>query len=161
MVIILLSAKVLSIKKEQPLIGIIIINFNNNEDTIECIKSLSDLAYKNYRLYLIDNGSLSPIQFNILPNNCNYIKLENNIGFAGGCNVGIKQAMNDKAKYIWLLNNDTLIKKETLSALVNAAEKNTGYSVFGSLVRYYAEPKKIEFGGGYFNNNNTNISNSC
>ena len=137
------------IQHKKPLVGIIIINFNNNEDTMDCIDSCKQLSYRHYKLYLVDNGSDYPIKLNQLSTNNHYIQLDKNIGFAGAVNIGIKKAMRDGASYIWLLNNDTLVKKNTLNSLVKCALKNARYAIFGSIINYYVEPKKIWFGGGY------------
>src|SRR3989338_5704415 len=111
---------------------IIIINYNTEQETIRCLRSIKKLKYKNFEIILIDNNSDN---FNKIKDftkkNCelrikNY-ELNKNTGFTGGVNFGIKKALKNKTNvdYIWLLNNDALVDKNTLTELVKTAkEKN-------------------------------------
>src|SRR5690242_9955962 len=111
-------------------VAIIILNWNNYEDTYECLKSLENLIYSNFDVYLVDNNS-DDNSFTKLINDqdngkftvhINFIKSTANIGFAGGNNLGINQAYNEKYKYFWLLNNDTIVDKYSLGELVETLE---------------------------------------
>jgi len=111
---------------ESPLICIIILNWNGLQDTLACLRSLQDLTYPNYRIILIDNAStdippktvLSQIDSNIC-----FFPLTENLGFAKGCNFGMKYALDKmNPDYILLLNNDTIVEPDFLSKIVNEAE---------------------------------------
>lgn len=86
-----------------------------------------------------------------LKNHIVFIHAGENRGFSAGNNVGIKYALaKNDFEYIWLLNNDTVIEKNTLKNLVNYANQNkTGIS--GSVLKYYNEPDKIQAYGGKIN----------
>ncbi len=73
------------------------------------------------------------------------IKNEDNHGFAGGNNIGIKFAQNViKSEYILLLNNDTVVEKEFLKPLVDMAEKNPEVGMVGPKTYFYhTYPEKI------------------
>lgn len=79
-----------------------------------------------------------------------------NLGFAGGNNVAIRYilAKND-SDYIWLLNNDTVIKKDSLSKLVEKVEfykkENKKIGITGSKLFYYDRPNIINGVGGRYN----------
>lgn len=80
-----------------------------------------------------------------------FIQSSRNGGFAAGNNLAIQyiQTQNDYS-YIWLLNNDTVIKNDALSELVKYAEKNkTG--ITGSSLYYYHNPERIQAYGGHVN----------
>jgi GT2 family glycosyltransferase len=91
-----------------------------------------------------------------LPPGINYpviiIKNKGNYGFAKGNNTALKFALSrNDFKYVWLLNNDTVIEKNSLSALVKEAEKDNKIGFTGSVIRYYDNPELIQaVGGGKF-----------
>jgi hypothetical protein len=80
-----------------------------------------------------------------------FIQSGDNLGFAGGNNIGIRYALvKNDFEYIWLLNSDTVIRKDSLIKLVEFAEKNnTGIS--GSVLTYYDSPNTVQAYGGHIN----------
>ena len=48
-----------------PKVFIIILNWNGWEDTKECLESLDRVAYDNFEVVLVDNGSKDNFQFPI------------------------------------------------------------------------------------------------
>ena len=109
-------------------VTIIIPNYNGADFLGECIESLRYQTYKNFDVLVIDNGSsddsleylrdLESYEKNL---NIRVIYLDENLGFAGGVNVGL--AASD-SKYIILLNNDTQVFPDYVERLVNAIEKS-------------------------------------
>ena len=85
-----------------------------------------------------------------LPSNKKLILIQNekNDGFPGGCNIGMKYAVNKGTDYILLLNNDTVVDKNFLCELVDFAETKSSIGVVGSKIYYYYEPNKIQAAGG-------------
>lgn len=136
----------------QPLVYIIIVNYKNYSDTIECIESLERIDYKNYRIIIIDNNSSNNSE-EILK--CKFpkhiiLKTKNNLGFAYGNNVGIKIAIHNNADYILLLNNDTVVEEDFLSKMVLCAENNKNVGIVGGKIYNYFMPETIDYAGGYF-----------
>lgn len=81
-----------------------------------------------------------------------FIQSGDNLGFAGGNNVGIRYALaKDDFDSVILLNNDTVIKKDTISNLVNARMKLNEKAIYGGRIYYYSESNKIWYDGGKFN----------
>lgn len=76
------------------------------------------------------------------------IKNEKNDGFPGGCNVGMRYALNQGTDYILLLNNDVIVNENFLSELVDFAETDSSVGIVGSKIYYYYEPNKIQAAGG-------------
>jgi GT2 family glycosyltransferase len=71
-----------------------------------------------------------------------------NLGFAGGNNVGLRHVlMRGDSKYVWLLNNDTVVHCDALSRLVERMGES-GAGICGSTIPFYAEPEKIWARGG-------------
>lgn len=77
-----------------------------------------------------------------------FIQAEENGGFASGNNLAIKYSLKkNDFNYIWLLNNDTVINKDTLSRLYNfyqEIEYTNNIGILGSQIMYYSEPNKIQ-----------------
>jgi GT2 family glycosyltransferase len=75
-----------------------------------------------------------------------------NLGFAGGCNVGLRLAMaRGDADYVWLLNNDTVVDPGALNALIGTAISQPGAGLIGSTLLYFYRPDLVQaMGGGTF-----------
>lgn len=85
--------------------------------------------------------------------NCKLILLHTggNLGFAGGCNVGIRYALHQQdCGYIWLLNNDTVVDTKALRMLVEYNKVHTT-SICGSKLLYYYDPSRIQALGNSLN----------
>ena len=109
---------------EIPLVSIIILNFNAGKLLLNCIESLTKLTYQNIELIVVDNNSSDNSQ-----NECKQkfpqIKLiqnQNNSGYCGGNNIGIKEA---KGEFIVILNPDTVVEPNLIEILINK------YSIHG------------------------------
>lgn len=110
-------------------IAIIILNYNGEKDTIECIESIAKLSNVNCKplVIIVDNGSKKEFKFQNLKleqSKVKTIRTEKNLGFTGGNNLGIKYALNQKSDYIMILNNDTILDKNIVDNLINCLEKN-------------------------------------
>lgn len=150
----------------EKLVYIILINYNSKVHTIECLESLSELNYINYRIIIVDNNSIDNDFDKVKSkyNNVYIINNKKNYGFAGANNIGIKYALDNKADYILLLNNDTTVDKDFLSVLVNESEKNKKVAICTSKILYYGSKNKIWYGGGgisYFKGNSQIYNLNC
>mgnify|MGYP001598031286 FL=1 len=99
-----------------PKVFIIIVNWNGKQDTLTCLSSLQSLDYSNYHVIIVDNGSKDDSISAIKLQFPHHLLLENqtNLGFTGGNNVGIQYALNHKADFVLLLNNDTKVSPDLL-----------------------------------------------
>jgi hypothetical protein len=138
--------------KITPCVVIVLLNWNGYQDTLECIESLKKITYSNYKVVVVDNASSGDdiarlneqIGLTILANN-------KNLGFPGGCNVGMQYAMGYGADYIVLLNNDTIVAPDFLAELVKTAESDKNIGIVGSTTYYYYQQNKIQYNGGKIN----------
>jgi hypothetical protein len=72
-----------------------------------------------------------------------------NLGFAGGCNVGMRYALAvGDFDYVWLLNNDTVVPPDALGALVERMEQDPGSGLCGSRIIFYDDPTTVQCLGG-------------
>lgn len=75
------------------------------------------------------------------------IRSDQNLGFAGGCNLGAEYAISAGAEYVWFLNSDTVVNPYSLTALLDCA-RSSGFDVVGSLVCRDEACADIEFAHG-------------
>jgi len=128
---------------------ILLLNWNGWKDTLECVESCRNLSYPNFRLLLVDNGS-SDSSESILRERfpeTEFIQTGANLGFAGGNNVGIRHALTKGADYVWLLNNDTVVEPDALSALVQVAKADKKVGMVGSKIVYHGDPNLLWYAG--------------
>ena len=131
-------------------ITIVILNWNGYEDTSECIISLQKITYDNYQIVVVDNGSDAD-DSNKLKNNFPTIKVlrsDVNLGFTGGNNLGIKYCLEEKADFILLLNNDTIVEPNFIQPLLDIFENNPNVGIAAPQINYFDEPKKVWTEGG-------------
>jgi len=135
----------------QPKVFIILLNWNNWHETRECLESLEKIDYSNFEIVLVDNGSNSSDIENIKEANMQHTLYNpNNLGFAGGNNVGIKYALERGADYVLLLNNDAIAAPDFLTELVNAGESDKSFGILGSRIYKYGTDDVV-FDGGEIN----------
>ena len=134
-----------------PLVYIILVNYNGYEDTIECVKSLKSVSYSNYKIVIVDNAStnnsLTYLKSSL--KECIIIESKENLGFAGGNNLGIDYALNNGSEYVMLLNNDTLVESNFLELMLRKFKENTDIGLVGCKIMYYPKKDVIWYGGGY------------
>jgi len=126
----------------KPIVCVIVLNYNNLDDTLECLESLQNLEYENYRILLVDNGSNEEI-YNGIRKKYPYIecmRLGHNAGYAGGNNAGILKVL-DKADYIFIVNNDVVVEKNVLNAMVEEMENDERIAACQPVVKYYGSEK--------------------
>lgn len=136
-----------------PKVSIIILNWNVWADVRECLESLAKVRYDNFDVILIDNASKEKICFGQTEYaNLKLIQVfnEENIGFAGGNNQGIKMALDNGADYVLLLNPDTVVASDFLENLVRVVSRNDKIGMAGPLIYFYppGQPQKVWAAGG-------------
>ena len=128
---------------------VVILNYNSSKDTIELYNSLIGF-YPNIKLIVVDNNSEQEEKELLLKSiDSNFLIFNKfNIGYAGGNNIGIKKAIKEDAKYVWILNPDIEINKNTLPILLKTIESNKNIAAVGPRICYSNIPSKIYSDGG-------------
>ena len=109
---------------ENPLVSVIVLNYNAGELLLNCIESIKKSAYKNLEIIVVDNISTDKSQ-EICKEKYPDIKLiqnNENFGYCEGNNIGIREAKGD---YIIILNPDTIVESNWIEELISA------YNAFG------------------------------
>lgn len=133
-----------------PKVAIVLLNWNGWRDTACCLSTLQQLHYDNFRVIVVDNGSTDDSVLHLREQFSWITLLETgkNLGFAGGCNVGIRYALADAAGFVWLLNTDTKVDSKTLDALIVTARRDERIAAVGSAMYSMAEPDRLQAWGG-------------
>jgi hypothetical protein len=130
----------------QPLISVISVNYNQSQITCQMLASLRKVSYPALEIIVIDNASPAdnPEVIKERFPEVNLIRSSSNLGFAGGNNLGIRQA---KGKYILFLNNDTEVEPGFLEPLVNLFEQNPQAGIASPKILYYHTDHIIQYAG--------------
>ena len=125
-------------------LSIITINYNGLKDTCELIDSIPFDG--NMEVIVVDNASTQD-EASIISERYPQVKVirsHQNLGFAGGNNVGIKAA---KGQYILLINNDTYFKEYNIDALINRLESSDKIGIVCPKLRFAWANHPIQFAG--------------
>jgi len=133
-----------------PSVAIVVLAWNGKQLTLDCVDSLLAVTYANTSIIVVDNNSSDGTAGAVRERYGDRVTLvenDDNLGFAGGNNVGIRYALNDGADAVLLLNNDTIVSPTLCDALVpDLLAPEVG--IVGPKI-YYAEPAdQIWFAGG-------------
>lgn len=130
---------------------IVVLNWNSREMTAQCIHSL--LAMEgSFHILVVDNGSRDG-SVEYLRNRFPQIRVvanRRNLGFAAGCNVGIRQGLAEAADYILLVNNDTVMDSGLLRELTAEAERNPKAGIVSPKIYYFDPRDAIWWVGGTY-----------
>ena len=152
-----------------------LLNWNGEEDTIECLDSLKSLNYPDFEIFLVDNNSCENSVNSILnyldndeyynyvlvekkhldtfvrtdDSNLIFILNDSNAGFAGGNNVALNYVKdNYPSGYVMLLNNDTIVTDDLLDALVEKFNESDDIGFVGANHYYYHDRNTLQTVGG-------------
>jgi GT2 family glycosyltransferase len=131
---------------DKPLVSIITINFNQLEHTMALLESLQHLTYPRVEVIVVDNCSASDPTRVIREKypRVTVIASGENLGFAGGNNLGIKQS---RGEYLLFLNNDTEVDPGFLEPLVELFETNPRAGAASPKILYYNSEDTIQYAG--------------
>ncbi|SHL91398.1 hypothetical protein SAMN04488494_1084 [Xylanibacter ruminicola] len=125
-------------------LSIITINYNGLKDTCELIDSIP--FNNNLEVIVVDNASTQD-EAGIIAMQYPHVKVirsTQNLGFAGGNNIGIKEA---KGKYIFLINNDTYFKDFNIDSLIERLESSDTIGIVCPKLRFAWGNNPIQFAG--------------
>jgi len=105
-------------------VAAIILNFNGGRGLLEALKALFESS-SIPTVYIVDNASTDDSAHEAVRHYpaIRLIKNEKNLGFAGGMNIGLRQALIDGAEYFWLLNDDAVAEPTALEELLRATRR--------------------------------------
>ena len=128
------------------------LNYNQNEYTLDCVRSVLTSTYENFQFFLIDNGSSLENYKELCAKapedgRLKIIRLEENRGYVGGVNFGLEQAEQHNPDYYLVMNNDTLMDSEAIRGLVACAEKHEQSAIVSGKVYNYDGTDTLQYIG--------------
>jgi GT2 family glycosyltransferase len=110
------------------------------------LESIKKANYEFIEVIVVDNASKENPSQEIHSHypEVRVIRSEENLGFAGGNNLGIKEAKGD---YIMLLNNDTVVDPDFAEPIVKAFEQNEDVGIVGSKIHFLHSPGVMQYAG--------------
>jgi hypothetical protein len=130
---------------------IVLLNYNNWQDTVECINSLKNCGVKDSNILVIENCSSddSVKKLKTESPEVSIIELNKNLGFTGGNNVGIKYALDNNYDYAIALNNDTIVEsRDSIRILIAEMDNNPDVTIGTGRIFYYPQKDLVWFDGG-------------
>lgn len=129
---------------------VIVLHYGSVADTLSCLRALNDCDPAGWKrtLVLVDNAMDG---IGALLNHGGpevLIEPSRNLGFAGGCNAGIRLALEHGASHVLLLNNDVVLAPDALIELWRGVERNPDSGVYGGKLLFAERPGHVWYAGG-------------
>ena len=142
----------------KPLVSIITVNYNESLVTMEFLESVRKLSYSNVEVIVVDNASPNddPDAIKTAFPEIQLIKSYENLGFAGGNNLGVKQS---KGEFLLFVNNDTIVPEHFLEPLVETLQNDLNIGMVSPKIKFHWDPTLIQY-AGYTPMNKWTIRNS-
>jgi GT2 family glycosyltransferase len=128
---------------KQPLISLITVNYNGLDLTVELLNSIRKLTDSNLEIFVVDNASRENPQTFLAQHypEVHFIRSEQNLGFAGGNNLAVRQAKGD---YLFFVNNDAEITEGCLDRLISLFDHHPKAGMVSPMICYFNESKSAE-----------------
>lgn len=126
--------------------AIVVLNWRGWGHTIECLQSLRVITYPDYRVIVVNNGSGGDDSHHLRQwlRTGELLENEENRGFAGGNNVGIRHALKDsEVEYVLILNNDTVVEPRFLTEMVEVT-RSKSVDMVSPKVLSYSDRKTVD-----------------
>lgn len=129
-----------------PLVSIITVNFRQAALTCALLRSLGQCEYPQLEVIVVDNGSQQDVSslFEEHYPGVQTIISKENLGFAGGNNLGLAQA---SGKFLFLVNNDAEVAPGAIRTLVDTFQQDATIGVVAPKIRYHEQPDIIQYAG--------------
>jgi GT2 family glycosyltransferase len=130
----------------------IVLSWNGREDTERCLDALAKVREPPVRIVCVDNGSTDGSVDAVRDRHPEAHLIENgrNLGFAGGCNVGIRWALAQGAEWMVLVNNDAVVAPDAVAAFDSAAQQRPEPGVLAGKLYRADRPDRIWYAGQRF-----------
>ncbi|MCB9192572.1 MAG: glycosyltransferase family 2 protein [Flavobacteriales bacterium] len=142
-------------------VSIVVLNWSKYEMTIACVRSLQKLDYPNYEIIVVDNDSPNDSYQRLKDTfpNTEIVRSKENLGYAGGNKLGVDKALERGTDLIWILNNDTTVRPDSLTELVRSFEKY-GEAIYSNTTLMSENPDIIHYAGTYDYNEEPEANNT-
>ena len=132
-----------------PVWQVIVLSWNGRDDTLRCLRSLREIRRGDVGIICVDNGSTDGSQQAIreLFPDVALIEAGQNLGYAGGNNLGLRQALRSGARWMALVNNDATVAPDVIDGFERAIAVRPDAGLLGGKVYFDDRPETIWFAG--------------
>ncbi len=133
-----------------PRVAAIVLTFNGGEVVQDAVSSLQEMTYPNFDLIVIDNGSIDGTKEALEARfaGLRVVRTEENLGPAGGCNLGFSLALEEGYDFALILNDDIEVDPAMLDHLVAAANERPKVGCVGPKEYYWSDRDRLWSAGG-------------
>ncbi|MDQ2891381.1 MAG: glycosyltransferase family 2 protein [Gemmatimonadota bacterium] len=149
----------------EPSFGVVLLNWNGYPDTESALESLLAATPPPARVIVVDNGSVDDsltrlhewrqrLQPSASPQTATawltIVEAGQNLGFAGGNNVGLRElAASGDLSHFLLLNNDATVAPDYFARISDALVEFPDAALLGCVIFHHPARDKVWFAGGY------------
>jgi GT2 family glycosyltransferase len=128
------------------LVVAVVLAWNRREDTLACLRSL---AGEPLEVVVVDNASTDGTA-GAIPPGVELVRNEENLGYAGGMNTGIRRALERGADHVLVLNNDVEVEPGFLAPLLAEAGRRPDAGALCPLILFADAPELVWYAGARF-----------
>jgi GT2 family glycosyltransferase len=127
----------------------IVLSWNGREDTLRCLQSLQRVEHADLTIVCVDNGSVDGSVAAVREGfpDVHVIEAGENLGYAGGNNLGIRFALAHGADWVMLVNNDASVAADVIDGFVQAIDSDARAGILAGKVYFADRPQTIWFAG--------------
>ncbi len=136
--------------KTRPKVGIVVLNHNGKTLAETCLRSVAEAVYPHKDVILVDNASTDGSIYYLRARfpEVEIVANTENLGVAGGRNVGFRKAVQRRNDYVLSLDNDTVIDPQLIDVLVTTADADARIGVVGPKTYETGCDRVIQCAGG-------------
>jgi GT2 family glycosyltransferase len=142
------------------MVSIIIVNYKAEQELLNCISSVLKSKPKvEFEIIVVNNDPASKLKRRLNEKfpQVKYFKSPGNIGYGAGNNLGAKHAFGE---YLFILNPDTIVEKDSIDMLLNFIKKNPESGMVAPLLHDFSRKIYVSQGSDQYNLINAIITNS-
>lgn len=136
-------------------VAAVVLNYQTTDQTYIAVRSLQSSFARPGEILVVDNhsrdGSAASLRRS-LKNVC-VIESNDNLGFAGGCNIGIRTALKSGARFVLLVNSDAVLAPDAIGCLLQAMEQHANVGIAAPVILSREEPDHVSSAGISFSPN--------
>lgn len=149
-------------KNITPKLGIVICNFNKQNDVLLCIQSVLESKFEDYHIYVVDNASSDDSVSLINQRYQDFDKLElivnsENLGGSGGFNTGLRRAFAAGHKYLMCVDNDAMLDENCIGVLQEFLDKHADVGIAAAKIYHTGQEDYVQQYGSFIDYKNYSV----
>ena len=133
-----------------PSVTVVVLAYNSWIKLPETLDALAAVTWPDLQILVVDNASTDGTVAALAARypQVTVLASQENLGYAGGNNLGLRRAMEQRRDYALVLNDDVIVAPNFVAEMVAAAQAQPRAALLGPLVYHHGEPHQIQSAGG-------------